>query len=71
MDYKHLKVNKQDKIVTVEISRPEALNALNRDLLLELESCIAHLESDKSSRVVILTGAGKACRSRHCSNENI
>ena len=32
MDYKHLKVNKQDKIVTVEISRPEALNALNRDL---------------------------------------
>ena len=60
MDYKHLKVNKQDKIVTVEISRPEALNALNRDLLLELESCIAHLESDKSSRVVILTGAGKA-----------
>ncbi len=60
MEFKHLKVNKQDKIVTIEISRPEALNALNRDLLLELESCIAHLEEDKTNRVVILTGTGKA-----------
>lgn len=60
MEFKHLKVTKQDKIVTIEISRPEALNALNKDLLLELESCFVHLEQDHSNRVVILTGSGKA-----------
>ena len=53
MEFKHLKVTKQEKIVTVEISRPEALNALNKDLLIELESCIAHLERDNTNRVVI------------------
>ncbi|MBK8395641.1 MAG: enoyl-CoA hydratase/isomerase family protein [Leptospiraceae bacterium] len=60
MEFKHLKVTKQEKIVTVEISRPEALNALNKDLLIELESCIAHLERDNTNRVVIITGSGKA-----------
>ena len=49
MEFKHLKIKKEEKIVTVEISRPEALNALNRDLLLEIESCIAHLEKDNNS----------------------
>jgi enoyl-CoA hydratase len=60
MEFKFLKINKQDKIVTVEISRPEALNALNNELLLELESCIAHLGEDSTNRAVILTGSGKA-----------
>lgn len=60
MDFKHLKIENRGKIATVEISRPEALNALNRDLLLELESCIAHLEEDKTTRVAIITGSGKA-----------
>lgn len=60
MEFKYLKINKQNRIATIEISRPEALNALNRDLLLELESSIAHLEEDKTTRVAIITGAGKA-----------
>ena len=60
MEFKHLKIKKEEKIVTVEISRPEALNALNRDLLLEIESCIAHLEKDNTNRVVIITGSGKS-----------
>ena len=60
MEFKYLKLNKQNRITTIEIARPEALNALNRDLLLELESCIAHLEEDKTTRVAIIAGSGKA-----------
>lgn len=58
MDYKFLKLQKKDKLCIVEISRPEALNALNTDLLKEIKSCFIELE--KEIRVVILTGSGKA-----------
>lgn len=60
MEFKFLKINKQDKVVTIEISRPEALNALNEELLNEIGSCISDLEKDNTNRVIIITGSGKA-----------
>ena len=47
-------------IAVVTISRPEALNALNDDVLAGLETTFLGLANDRSVRVVILTGAGKA-----------
>lgn len=48
----------EDKIALLTISRPEVLNALNMDVLLELECAIFSAENDGSVKVVILTGAG-------------
>jgi methylglutaconyl-CoA hydratase len=47
-------------IRTIELDRPEVHNALNRELIEELESTLADSESDPQTRVVVLTGAGKS-----------
>lgn len=60
MEFKYLKIEKKDNIIFIEINRPEALNALNEDVLGELSSCFDNLEKDETNRVAILTGQGKA-----------
>jgi enoyl-CoA hydratase/carnithine racemase len=46
-------------IVTVEMHRPQALNAMNTTMGRELLRCFDGLFWDKQTRVVILTGAGE------------
>lgn len=46
-------------IATVTIHRPEALNALNVDVLEGLESVFAELSRTPEVKVIILTGAGE------------
>ena len=45
-------------VVTVEMHRPEALNAMNTAMGRELLQCFEDFFWDKQTRVVILTGAG-------------
>ncbi len=58
MEFKTLLQEREAGVVVVTVNRPQALNALNGELLTELESLLRHLESDASVRAVILTGAG-------------
>jgi len=60
MGYKNLLLNVEDKIAVLTINRPEALNALNTELLMELDSAFEELEKDREVHVVVLTGQGKA-----------
>ncbi|WP_224981627.1 enoyl-CoA hydratase/isomerase family protein [Geomonas agri] len=46
-------------IATVTVNRPASLNALNSQVLGELECALYKLEQDAAVRVVILTGAGE------------
>ena len=59
MDYQYLKLEKQDFIATVTVSREKAMNALNPDVLKELTRCFQGLSEDREVRCVILTGAGE------------
>lgn len=59
MDYQTLLLEISDSIATVTINRPQSLNALNSDVLQELECVFCELEGDSSVKVVILTGAGE------------
>ena len=52
-------IEKQDRIAWVTLNRPEKLNALNSELLKELDCTFAGLEQDPEVGVVILTGAGE------------
>jgi enoyl-CoA hydratase/carnithine racemase len=45
-------------VVTVELNRPEALNAMNTAMGEDLLACFTALASDPDVRVVILTGGG-------------
>lgn len=53
-------VTKEGAVATVTISRPEALNALNDEVLAELEKIITDLDADKAVLVAVVTGEGKA-----------
>ena len=50
----------KDGIAVLTINRPEALNALNGQVLEELKQCIDEVEKDSTVRVLILTGAGRS-----------
>jgi len=49
-----------DNIAIITIDRPEALNALNLDVLGELEQAVSRAESDKDVYVLIITGEGRS-----------
>lgn len=51
-------VASEANIAVVTLNRPDKLNALNAQLLRELDLALTSLEADESVRVVILTGAG-------------
>ena len=53
-------LDKKDGIATITLNRPQALNALNQELLDDAFQAFADVEADDSVRVVVLTGAGKA-----------
>src|SRR5499426_143845 len=59
--YKTLGVTRStnDLIVTVELSRPEALNAMNTAMGEELLRCFDAFVWDKTVRAVVFTGAGE------------
>lgn len=46
-------------IATLTINRPEKLNALNKQVLFDLDDALTHIESTENIRLVILTGAGE------------
>jgi enoyl-CoA hydratase len=49
-----------DHIAIITIDRPDALNALNADLLFELSEAVALAEADYNVKALILTGTGRA-----------
>src|SRR5688572_30965665 len=58
MSLRTLLVADLDGVRTITLNRPDKLNALNRDTILELRSAFDAAADDESVRVVILTGAG-------------
>ncbi len=59
MSYEKLHVEVADSIATVTIDNPK-VNALNRQVLGELDQAFASFRNDDAIGAVILTGAGKA-----------
>ena len=55
-----LRVERSDRIATLTLDRPDALNALTVDLKEELLAAFRSLAGDRSVRAVIVTGAGRA-----------
>jgi 2-(1,2-epoxy-1,2-dihydrophenyl)acetyl-CoA isomerase len=53
-------VRLSDGVATVELNRPEALNAWNKQLGLDLLAALRHVAENDAARAVVLTGAGRA-----------
>ena len=58
MDYQNILVEKEDDIAILYINRPKALNALNKETLLEIKMAISQIAEDQEVKVVIITGSG-------------
>ena len=53
-------VEKRDGVALVTLNRPEAMNALSRQMRAEIAQTFAALNADDGVRAIVLTGAGKA-----------
>jgi enoyl-CoA hydratase/carnithine racemase len=59
-NYKNILYQKQRKGVLITLDRPNALNAMNEELMKELDQALSEAESDAEIRAVIITGADGA-----------
>ena len=59
-DYKNILYQKQRKGVLITLDRPNALNAINEELMNELDQAMAEAETDAEIRAVVITGADGA-----------
>lgn len=60
MAFKTLIVEVEDHVSLIKLNRPDALNALNSELLSELGAALREAEENDKVRVVVLTGSEKA-----------
>jgi enoyl-CoA hydratase/carnithine racemase len=60
MAYKTLITETHDHVGLVRLNRPEALNALNQELLGELVDALTKFDNDDKIRAIVLTGSDKA-----------
>jgi len=58
--YEHILISKTEGILTITLNRPEKLNAFIGHMRRDLAEALEHAGSDRSVRVVIITGAGRA-----------
>jgi len=56
---KYLTIEKQNNIALLTLNRPQKHNAFDLEFLMELEKAVQQLRQDKSTRLLIITGAGE------------
>ncbi|MGS0748402.1 enoyl-CoA hydratase-related protein [Halpernia sp. GG3] len=59
MNYQFLNLSEENFITTIQINKPESLNALNKQIIEELSDAFSNQEKNKNCRVIILTGQGQ------------
>ena len=56
---KYIQIDLLNEIAILRINRPEALNAMNLDVIFELARAIDIISADEGIKVLIITGAGE------------
>ncbi len=60
MAFKTIVVETEEHVATIRLNRPDALNALNLELLGELSQAVTEASEDPKVRCLIITGSDKA-----------
>jgi enoyl-CoA hydratase/carnithine racemase len=60
MSYEHILVSENEGITTITLNRPDKLNAFIGHMRRDLAEALEDAGSDRSVRVVVITGAGRA-----------
>jgi enoyl-CoA hydratase/carnithine racemase len=59
MPYENILISESDNILTITLNRPEKLNAFIGHMRRDLAEALEHAGSERSVRVVVITGAGR------------
>jgi enoyl-CoA hydratase len=59
MDYETILVEQKGAVTLITLNRPQALNALNSQVLADLIGAFAAFEADASQRCAVITGSGE------------
>ena len=57
--YQTLLTSLENGIFIITINRPDKLNALNKDVMTDLQNVVLEIESNEAIKAVIITGAGQ------------
>ena len=60
MSYETILVTREERVATITLNRPEALNALNSQVMIEFTTAAAELDTDPGIGAIIVTGNEKA-----------
>jgi enoyl-CoA hydratase len=60
MTYETLLIEKHDRVTLIRINRPQALNALNQQVLADMIAAMAAFEADETQGCAVVTGSEKA-----------
>ncbi|MBI4304076.1 MAG: enoyl-CoA hydratase/isomerase family protein [Chloroflexi bacterium] len=60
MNYNTVVLKKEDHITTLLLNRPDRMNAVSPEMAKELLAALGEIDQDEDTRVVVVTGAGKA-----------
>ncbi len=60
MTYETILVDRDDRVATITLNRPKALNALNSQVMAEVTTAAAELDADAGVGAIIITGSEKA-----------
>lgn len=67
MSYETILFDVKDGAATLTLNRPQVFNAFNEQLSNDVADCLKQIAKDKSIRVLVITGAGKA----FCSGQDL
>ena len=59
MSYQVINIERVDRVAVITLNRPEVLNALNLQLVQELDNAVTELEQDDGVGAIVITGSGE------------
>lgn len=59
MNWNHIQLEVKDHVAILALNRPRVLNALNREMVDELDQAAGKIAADQDIKVLILTGNGE------------
>ena len=60
MQYANIILETADRVATIRLNRPDALNALNLELLAEFSHAVKAVAEDESVKALVIRGEGRA-----------
>jgi 2-(1,2-epoxy-1,2-dihydrophenyl)acetyl-CoA isomerase len=69
MTYRSIALTRSDAIAHLTFDRPDKLNSFTRDMLAEIAAALDEVAADRTMRVLVLTGKGRAFSAGHDLND--